>query len=427
VAVDTSATKALGLLDVTNAGIRISNPNEFALLGDVSKKDKDFALSSDIDLEDSGIWIGPENYSGHFYGNGYTIKNLVLQPSGSSSNRNLGLFKSVRSNAEIKDFTLEVSTVNETSIYAGGIFFGGVVGTLPTAGTGGVAAATNVIIEKVVVKGTLAIGGTNDYLDIGGVIGVMEHGTSVEIKRCVSELDIALNGTAPNTKTFCSFGGLVGTTTGILLIENSYATGTINVYHNSGDLMLRAGGFVGSTWKGSAADGGFITINNSYTAGTIIAEKNSTTGWSVSGSYTELSAGGFLGSLSGDANDSTITISNSAALNGSVLALCSTSPTTTYGSFGITRANYGRLIGSVFNNAASGVSVSGNIALESMKLGYTTPGSTFSGTSDANGREGETVTAETLKTPGYWTTTLNWDANIWDFSKVSTGSLPTLK
>jgi hypothetical protein len=48
-------------------------------------------------------------------------------------------------------------------------------------------------------------------------------------------------------------------------------------------------------------------------------------------------------------------------------------------------------------------------------------------TSNADGREGETVAAETLKTPGYWTATLNWDADIWDFSGVSSGNWPTLK
>jgi hypothetical protein len=417
-----SGTIALAITAPSQIGYRIFDANDFYnYLNNSVYRTTNFALAANIDLADyTGAggqpvdWVGPSNYQGTLYGNGYTIKNLVLKPS----SRDLGLFKSVGTGARLQDFTLEVSTANPNAVYSSGLFFGGVAGTL-------LENAANVTIEKVTVKGELAIGGSLSYLDVGAFVGVLEGGTSLTIERCVSQLNIALNGGGnSNSKQFCSFGGFVGTPGGAVTIRNSYSTGDVNVYHNLGKRMLRAGGFVGSSWSDSDRPGtSAIIIENSYAAGSIIAEKNAATDGTVY-EYCELSAGAMVGSV----NDrSSLTIRNSAALNDSVLALCSTAPETVYIA-PVLRANYGRLVGSVFSNAAAvSVQFENNAALKGMKLGYTSPGTANNDDGDANGPQGAGVTAAALRNASYWTGTLGWSASVWDFSGLSQGKWPTLK
>jgi hypothetical protein len=402
-----SSGTALQALNVTNAGIRISNPNEFAVLGDNSKKDKDFALSSDIDLADSGAWDGPDGYSGHFYGNGYTIKNLVLAGTASE----VGLFKSLGDGADLQDFTVEVSTANPDATY-NGILFGGI------SGKGG---PGNKTLQNITVRGSLVFGDISGATNVGGFIGSTTGqnlaADEILIDRCVSELDITLKNGTSAQEASVAFGGFTGCIVGRkVIITNSYSTGSLRV-KNNGNRLLVAGSITGDI-----KDNGVAEIINCYASGSVIVENQTSSG------NRSLSAGGIIGIIGGrrtgyngdTRNPTSVKVENCAAVNASVITIS--------GGTGLVRDNNGRLCGK--NEATAGTyTFTNNFAWLEMPVGIVANEALAAAANETgagnNLNNGEGIALTTLHDKTIWVNH-GFTEDIWDFSNIAT-DWPTLK
>ncbi|MDR2468035.1 MAG: hypothetical protein LBD22_03650, partial [Spirochaetaceae bacterium] len=420
VTVDTSSTKALGQLNVTNAGIRISNPNELKTLEDNANKAKDFALSSDIDLEESGItWAGPSGYKGHFYGNGYTIK-LAL----SKANGNTGLFTTVEGGAYIQDFTLDVSLADAAKTRNGSTYFGGVVGYIQTT------ASSSINLKNIKVKGNLPFTGTTaslnspNYFLVGGLVGEIKIATGgVVIANCASELTATVGDyqwNASGTNHVCGFGGLIGrigTTSNATLnvdISDCYAVGTISVKGASQHSRMFAGGLVGDIYATNGTTN--VAITNCYSAGVVSAENTHTT---AARSDYVLGAGGLVGSVWKNGGTAVnATIQNSAAVGEKAVAV-------------MTNVTVGIFPNSRFAGVGTGglaptsTTFSDNIARKGMIVGVNTEAADDSeGAANDPDAAGTELTA--LQQASTWTTTLSWSTDTWDFSGLP-NKWPTLK
>ncbi|MDR0539038.1 MAG: hypothetical protein LBG74_00825, partial [Spirochaetaceae bacterium] len=396
---------------------------EFAQLGDNANRDKDFALGGDIDLSDTGTaWTGPDGYIGHFYGNGYTIKGLMLD----GSTQSVGLFRTLGDGAIVENFTLEVSTFNDQPVTVShALFIGGLLGSISNANG-------SMTIKGVTVKGDIKIGvkTTATTLEVGGLIGELSQFKEILIENCVSELNITADlGDAP--KSYSAFGGFMGKEWNSggqckLTIRNSYATGNINVTGNFSSTNTNnhvfAGGFIGDECSNTTNTE--ILIEQCYAAGNIsIASLPETT---VHSNYMR-GTGGFIGMIwkqgSGTNN---VTIKNSAAVGSSVILnpLSGGHATVTDSS---------RFAGYALNTYNI-VTFENNIANSGMLVGDGT--STHSDDStDAQGTtkwgRGVANTTAGLKNSTTWTTAaptgLGWSADTWDFSTVPSLGRPLLK
>ncbi|MDR2520981.1 MAG: hypothetical protein LBC72_00285 [Spirochaetaceae bacterium] len=407
------ATPIALTVEAADAGRGIFSANDlYEALNNSANSGETFVLANDVDLsaytDSTGTpipWTGPSGYRGKFIGNGYTIKNLLLRQS-TASDRDVGMFKSLGNGAWIEDMNIEVTTENPNATM-NGLFFGAIAGFVDP-GTNGV-----LTIKKVNVTGTLHFGDISSYMNVGGIIGVMQNG-SVTIEQCTTSLDIALSAGTGAASQHNSYGGLVATVGGgSLTVLNSASRGNIRV-KNSVDQMIRAGGLVGCTWTNNPAT---ITARNSYTSGSIIVE-STRTNWSGG---REICAGGLIGAVI--ENNKTVNLINCAVLSAKVLTITeSTAPET--------RGFGGRLIGRVYNAApAALVTTTNNVANSAMLQGYTTGGAVLDYTADnaPDALCGANVTLEAMRQTSAWTGTLQWPSAIWDFSALASGGLPSLK
>jgi hypothetical protein len=392
-------------INVTASGFRITDANEFAKLGSAENRNKDFALGGDIDLAGTGtVWNGPSGYTGHFYGNGYTIKNLVLKNGDSRA----GLFYSLSGAAEVRDFTLNVISENPDANVSN-IYFGGVAGdVLNTSGNG-------VLIENVKVTGTLAVGRVTGYIDIGGIVAVTSGNAKTTIRRANSELNIKLSGTQGQNTSHCSFGGIVATAAGNLTIEDCQYTGNIEVTSDT-DRMIRAGGILGCTWGNNAT----TTIRRTYSTGTIITDIGARTAVSSSSNDNRyVAAGGLIGFIR---PTGTVYIENSAALMNKIITNSSNDVNFIY---------RGRLVGL---SSTTAVTYTNNIVLAGAQIGNATRNSYDSSFNDnLNTADGHALNADAsgLYNQNTWTNIapngLGWNTTVWNFSGLAQSKLPLLK
>ena len=213
-----------------------------------------YKLANDINLEGIDfIPIGDKDvpFTGTFDGNGYTIQNLKInQPS----KYYVGLFGGTN-NATTKNLNISDANV------VGGYYTGGLVGysngkstisncsvtgssTITSSGdyTGGLVGYGSGLIEKSFT--TTNVISSNH---VGGLVGIAEHLT---INECF---------TTGNIKSLINaVGGLVGSNTNGLIMNNCYSLSDIEAGHPSN---ASAGGLLGIS-RGS-------TINYCYFAGTI--------------------------------------------------------------------------------------------------------------------------------------------------------------
>jgi hypothetical protein len=342
-----------------------------------------YSLADDITLPET--WVGPTNYSGSFYGNGYAINlHLANVASNTGSGKNIGLFSSLANGAKINDLVLNVSTPDGGLAMGGQNYFGGLVGIVQTSG--------EMRIKGVTVNGKLKYASSAAaWLVVGGLFGGMNNGSTatIHIENCVSNLEIVADThNASDTSNYVDFGGFIGCKRGPVFIYNSYATGNITVSaHNA--RQLTGGGFVGRN------DSGALTIEHCYAAGDVVLTK------SVGTEANFMYAGGLIGY-----NKVAATISNSAALNPSV---------TVDGASTIPRAG----------NRISGLggSLQNNYGLSTMKTGVAPGGEVSGAADDVNGAD-KTLTEFKAATP--WTT-LGFDTAIWDFGTIPTLGRPVLK
>ncbi|GMO30419.1 MAG: hypothetical protein Pg6A_19400 [Termitinemataceae bacterium] len=382
-------------VDAVNAGTRIANAIEFAQLGDSANINKDFALGSDIDLTGTGtVWTGPDGYTGHFYGNGYTIKGLVLSAAQINGGFNAaGLFSSLGSGATISDFIIEVST-EDPDMNIAGIGFGGVTGYV---------VGEPVTIENVHVRGNLEFGSIDTFTSIGAIIGEIEQNKSAVIDRCGSELNIKVKNITNTTNNTRAVGGLLGVLKGNVEIRDSYVTGDINIKSTS-NTQVKAGGLVGYLYHMGNPQ---LTIDRCYAAGNIIIDCSSKIDWLDS-------SGTFVtGGLIGLRNAGVISASNSVALNKKVLSIISD---TGYQNKSVT----GRIIG----NSGGSNTFANNAALLGMLTGFVDGSASANNSSgDANSYEGIGKTETAFKSASFWMNAvpsgLGWSADIWDFDGLN--------
>jgi hypothetical protein len=377
-----------------------------------------YSLAKDIDLEEyrdpdgnprTGGWLGPSDYRGTLFGNGYTIKNLILK----TTDIRAGLFHSLAGEACLKNFTIEVSTEDENST-PNEIYFGGVAADVnSTTGNG-------VLIEDVTVKGTLVVGSINRFVNIGGIVAVVTS-SKLTFRRCAVDLDVKLKGAALADSRYRSFGGLVATCGGTLDIEDCRYTGTIDV-KNSTDSMTRIGGLVGSTWR---ADPPVITISNSYASGRIIADIGDRVDCTdpTQNDNRYVCIGGLIGY---GRPTSSLSITNSASLMNEIIVKADTGSV-------FQEIYLGRLVG-LWDSSAT-FTPTNNIVSGAMQIGkkigtVLTLDSGF--TDDRDSTDGKLVTANAngLYKKQTWTaaapTGLGWSTDVWDCDNLSATKLPQL-
>jgi hypothetical protein len=270
-------------------------------------------------------------------------------PNAGSTTNKTGLFNTLTLNAEVSDFTVEVSTPSALRMECE-TYFGGVVGFI----SGNSEQVGNIKIKNVTVSGNLRYGQMTDngkFIIIGGLLGQIDitSGT-VTIENCTSTLNILAElGNASHTATnkesvLASAGGLIGNLYfGDVTIKNSYATGNITITADA-ERSLRGGGLIGalSSENGTARD---YKIQNCYASGIVTVS-------SGAGSL-NASGGGLIGEAWWRAGGTGLaSITNCAALGSTVLASGNA-------------AFQGRVIG----KTATYVTLSNNIANAAMEIG----------------------------------------------------------
>ncbi|MDR2467720.1 MAG: hypothetical protein LBD22_02025, partial [Spirochaetaceae bacterium] len=419
-----SSGTALQALNVTNAGIRISNPDELKTLENNANKNKDFALSSDIDLEESGTtWTGPgkddgsDGYRGHFYGNGYTIKLVLSKTKGATA-----LFNCLQTGATVENFVVDVSTKISPLNTTDGTYFGGVAGYLAYN-------ANNITLNKITVKGNLSFGNSRKWLLIGGLVGEIKDVGTVNIINCVSALNVSVIGNNADNNT-TGVGGLIGRIrrndrdgTAAVTIEKCFTTGSITIQTDQSSSVLTknyfAGGLVGDIGNSRAGTTTGVTINQCYSSSDVTITCSNTSSVYTGG------AGGLVGMMWKEVGTTNITISNSAALGSRALLTANTSAAVSNNRVAGLGQDSG---GNWSSKAPNQCSLNNNIARSGMAIGAP-PGTPDTSSSDTNGTtvSGKAVTAEDLRGLTTWTTSLGWSENDWDFSGLSDGKLPILK
>jgi choline-sulfatase len=225
-----------------------------------------YELSANIDMGDAE-WIEPignatNRFKGSFNGNGFTISGLCLGTSGTPNSESsvIGLFGNIE-NASISNVKLQVNFNYSKSFAGGGMYtFGGLVSTIEGGKN---------TIDKCEVTGDIfaARGGTGNAfpLRLGGVVGGVNAGT-VNIINCKSNVRLNASNTITtinNGSVYC--GGIVGDAGNgsDLSIVNSYSLGSIIA--NSNNLNAYVGGIIGAR-PGST---GSLKVYNCYSGNVI--------------------------------------------------------------------------------------------------------------------------------------------------------------
>lgn len=276
----------MGLSELAAMGMTVQEAEGADYAGDYSGCY--FALGSNIDLQgvewipigfyrDSSESIGevPYAFSGHFDGNGHTIRNLKL--TAFSHYDNVGLFGAVK-NAEIHNVTIipdsseikgkdrtgivagyaEDSTIRDVTVKNAYISSNGVSGGIAGEISGTV--IENVTCEKVMIDAT---GGT-DVIYAGGIAGIASDSAIVDCEIYTGD------GTTARIQGTGYIGGIVGYQNATN-VYNTHVSGTIGGYHSTaiggitgryaaGKLKVaRFEGTIGNSQLGSMArEGTFI-------------------------------------------------------------------------------------------------------------------------------------------------------------------------
>lgn len=233
-----------------------------------------------------------------FNGNGYAIKNLVIN----SRDARCALFSNIENQAAVENLIMRNTTLRHTSNTNNILYLS------PLCAQSGICSITNCIVDGV----TLDISGTSGNLYYGGIVACCKNGTTTMNSCSVTGNFSTLN---PITKTL-QYGGIIGRaeessttlnisscsvnvnnysitstnsiTFGGILGYMSYSSAVIDDCSWNGAMTLTsnnaviAGGMVGRCIYGSGS-GIFLTVNNNCSAtGSITANG---TGSSYMGAY----------------------------------------------------------------------------------------------------------------------------------------------
>jgi YVTN family beta-propeller protein len=213
-----------------------------------------FALTADIDLA-AHQWTPVPHFRGTFDGQGRKILNLTIDNSGTNYQ---GLFGQINSGASIAN----LGAINSNIV--GGTYNGAIAGFASSA----------------TVTGCYSTGTINGHGGNGGLVGAAD--TALTISHSWSSCSV----TARSENDQAWSGGLVGPLWGgTSTISNSFATGTVTGWENTGGLV------------GIAYHSGSLTMTNCYSSGNVITQRTNHWWGNV---------GGLLGTCS-----SSVSISNS--------------------------------------------------------------------------------------------------------------------
>jgi hypothetical protein len=415
----------LGGEDVEGNHLSVDTAANYSLANNID-------LTEFTDLAGNPIpWRGPAGYSGHLFGNGYTIRGLVLDEATTAvvaggSGKSVGLFASLENGAVVENFTLEVSTPNNqiSDLSGGGLYFGGMLAIVDNS-------AAEITIQDVKVKGDLKLkktaitpGTTDTFLVCGGFIGEARRYKSITINRCASEVSLTLtsNSGVNAADALFDIGGFVGrhwrgSNNSVLSFTDCYASGNLSAEleytaaEPTGTYATILGGFIGDICK-DFNEVTTVTFNRCYASGNI--EGKDLTGLEY-GKYYE---GGFVGGVAFKANSRVspamvFTMENCAAVG----------VKTIQNPLQIAEDTNGRVAGFVRSTVGT-MTLANNIANSGMLVGT---GTIYTGPDGADTKQGLGKSIAELKTQSTWTSGLGWSADTWDFSGLQQGKWPTLR
>ncbi|GMO23062.1 MAG: hypothetical protein Pg6A_10260 [Termitinemataceae bacterium] len=382
-------------LNATKTGIRLADANEFAQLGDPANRDKDFALGGDIDLTNTGTdWDGPSLYTGHFYGNGYTIKGLQLTKTAGET----GLFNSLGNGAVIENFTLQVSTPDTINL-TGVSLVGGIIGHI----TGSSSAPMAVTVKNVKTEGDFTFDSVpgDCKLQAGGLIGSIDDYVTLTFENCATSVNITLLS-VPDGNSGISLGGLIGSikANNTITVRKSFVTGTLS--SDSGNDRDLYTGMIALIW----GRGTTLNIEDCYMTGNAFSIGSSTTVNRV------VYAGGLLGCIY--ERNVTVNISNSAVLSEKIIARAAG-----------TNNGSGRILGGITpNGRITGTQTFvNNFARKNIITGSDPDASPVDVAGDAASAEGLGKAIDEFKQSSTWTNAapagLGWSAADWDFDGLT--------
>ncbi|HPG42917.1 MAG TPA: GLUG motif-containing protein [Acholeplasmataceae bacterium] len=256
-------------------GITQTGAGDYITLNEVTATGKYILMEniSNISLSPLG---GTSEFTGEFYGNGFSISNITI--IGSSGN--MGLFSI--NNGIISGVTLNNITISNSSS--------------SDKTVGGLAGINKQLIEKSYVTGSITVttaktssgwfsGGTATIY-AGGLVGLNEGSikyshAAVNVTASASQTGGFL-GTA---NAYAYAGGLVGYSTSTNAIEESYANGNISASASRsgatfGTTTPYAGGLVGrSTGTGGIMNSfatGNVTVNTGSNVGGLVGDSDAT-------------------------------------------------------------------------------------------------------------------------------------------------------
>ena len=350
-----------------------------------------YELSGDIDLSDLE-WLGNE-FNGVFDGKGYSIKNMSFVGTKKNADAYIGLFS--RGCGVIKNLNIKETTViadlrsddgNKYELHCGGI----------VAYVNNPISILNCTVDEDSVFGVTNTTGGSAH--VGGLLGRGWY-----VKAWISNCTNASSITALGLNVYAT-GGFVGSisqdsTITVVECEN---TGAINGGHSGGLLGFGGDGtYTGDNW---------VHIENSVNSG------------AIKGQY---SAGGLIGSLSINSVEykSDFIVSNCFNV-GSV------------GSDGPCGGLIGHFgdVNTIIINCADG----GIVNMEKLReligdhysdISVLTVENCYSLTSSNGLCYGESCTVDQLNSKEFYTETLGWSEDIWDFSELDyeNGKYPKLK
>ena len=345
------------------------------------------------DLECSGTITAEKTSTGNNYIGGVmgNIQNLSMTNcyyeegsiivNGSSNNSVGGFVGKLDSNNKLENCYSRAKTVKVTT--NGDINAGGFVGYIDGSNISRCYSLSYVYAEN-----------SNNYLYVGGLAGLL--GVGCEIFECYASGDVKGINTGSGGATAFSVGGLLGysnSSESTTKIYNCYALGAVTFEKPGGDGYVNVGGITGVLQNYSNQ------IDHCFFGGTVTAIRH--TG---GGANPNIRVGGIVGFGAG--------LPNCAVIGSSITAL----------------GGVNRYVGRIYGAGSGSPS---NYALTTMLIEVDPSDTTYtpatrSASPSASGIDGANASASTFRNQNFWTNTLGFSSEIWEFDRISRG-YPTLK
>lgn len=346
---------------------------------------KYYALTADIDLggvnwdpigciyNTSGTADTSKAFVGHFDGRGYTVYNLTINASKYNFYRFFGLFGVIEAGGCVENVNLSNCNVEIDGDVKGLACCGGIAGRAVAA-----------TVSSCTVEGKITASTSSSGVRVGGIVGITL--TDSVIADCHAEVTVGGFSSDNNAMVGGIAGNIEGTT-----VARCSANATVSV-SGTGSVYAVSGGVVGYAHTSS-----------------VICDCWSTGAVSGSNKRVEGRVGGIVG-----------------AISKATVARCYT--TCLVFSKSEKNAIAGGVVGHMLESDSSN-SVSLCLSLASVSADnyggyYTYTGSIYGYKADGSLSGNQTSKSDSVE---FYTSTLGWSADVWDFSTVTEGGLPTLK